>query len=69
MFQKKSVWMQTTLKKNPTTIQRWLEDPNFNFRGVRNRRRLESYLRDAKYSNIIREALAQISESDSSDSD
>ena len=69
MFKKKPVWMKRTLKHNPDTIQRWLGDPNFNFRGVWNRRRLESYLRDAKHFNIIREALAQVSESDSSDSD
>ena len=80
MFQKDSVKMQDTLKKNLPTIARWLKDPNFNFRGFRNKRRLEKYLLDAKTPplredlrpttfDLVREALAQISESDSSDSD
>ena len=78
MFQKDSVKMQATLKKNLPTIERWLQDPNFNFRGFRNKRRFEKYLLYAKTPplrenlrpttfDLVREALAQIS--DSSDSD
>ena len=78
MFQKDSAKMQATLKENLPTIERWLRDPNFNFRGLRNKRRFEKFLLDAKTPpsrenlrpttyDLVREALAQIS--DSSDSD
>ena len=75
MFQKDSAKMQAILKENLPTIERWLQDPNFNFRGLRNKRRFEKFLLDAKTPpsshpstyDLVREALAQISDSNDSD--